>query len=275
MSTSADIEGINVCINISTPASVPAIMDGAELVGFGLSGDVYSLDDKTVIKCENDLDAASKECILVERKVFQRLLSNPHPNIVRCIELSPDGIVMERLDCTLKHALSEGIDSIPLLQRIQWATEIVCGIHHLHQLGVLHGDISSHNVLLDKDKHAKVIDFAGSCVDGEQSVALYSARNCSPRYSDPIGITVETEVFAVGSVLYEVATGSPPYADLTDDEVEDCYNANKFPHVVDLDMGSIIEKCWAGLYPDMHTIALDLAQLQKTLASNPGNAETL
>ncbi|KAF8424845.1 kinase-like domain-containing protein [Tirmania nivea] len=264
---------------------------GPSPLGFGLSGNVYANEPTeagiaTVIKRPTGLEASSVESMQVEQAVFAKLLNNLpyHPNIVRCFALNPNdfSIVMERLGPSLRTTLESirtpsNADPIPFPTRVRWACEFVSALAYLHSLGILHGDISTHNILLDQASlHVKVIDFAGSCVDGKQSVALYSTRNCSPRYVNKVGITVGTEVFAVGSVLYEIATGWEPFPALSQAEVEHRYAAGNFPaldeEVDGVDglggLGRVIRKCWDEDYSGMEEIGSDLRGMHSSLNEN-------
>lgn len=54
------------------------------------------------------------------------------------------------------------------------------------------------------------------------------------------------EVFAVGSLIYEISTGKRPYDDIEDDEVESLFRQGVFPGTADVYLGDIIRKCWLG-----------------------------
>jgi receptor-interacting serine/threonine-protein kinase 5 len=66
------------------------------------------------------------------------------------------GIVMERMQRTLFSALREGL---MMRDRLQICMDIASGLAFLHAEGVIHADLKSPNVLLDKDNHAKLSDF--------------------------------------------------------------------------------------------------------------------
>jgi hypothetical protein len=70
--------------------------------------------------------------------------------------------------------------------------------------------------------------------------------------------TVQDDLFALGSVLYELSTGSVPYATLKDEDVVRLYTVKKFPPVGNLPMGKIIANCWNESYQSADEVLLDL-----------------
>lgn len=64
-----------------------------------------------------------------------------------------------------------------------------------------------------------------------------------------MGFTCESEVFALGSCLYEVMAGFKPYPELEHHEIESAYARGEFPDVASLNACSrIITKCWERKY---------------------------
>ncbi|KAK4120944.1 hypothetical protein N657DRAFT_578542, partial [Parathielavia appendiculata] len=55
---------------------------------------------------------------------------------------------------------------------------------------------------------------------------------------------VRTDIFAIGSTIYEIVTSRQPYEDLLDDEVEARYSQQIFPSVQGLPCGQMIMDCW-------------------------------
>ena len=55
-----------------------------------------------------------------------------------------------------------------------------------------------------------------------------------------------TDLFALGSTIYELLTGHSPYEELPSDEVERLYQEKEFPDVSNLPCGDVIIQCWLG-----------------------------
>jgi hypothetical protein len=65
---------------------------------------------------------------------------------------------------------------------------------------------------------------------------------------------VHTEIFAIGSLIYEITTGSRPYDDIEDDEVMKRYSSKDFPSLLGIECGGIIYKCWTQSYGNVDDV---------------------
>jgi serine/threonine protein kinase len=113
------------------------------------------------------------------------------------------------------------------------------------------GDIGTRNLLLDGDDNIKFCDFAGSSIDGENSWVCPSIHPMYPFFTDRATAmpTVRSELFALGSVLYEISTTIRPHDGKEFYEVEALYIASEFPAGTrSLLLGDVIWKCWASQY---------------------------
>lgn len=197
-----------------------------------------------------------------EYDVYMRIANQPH--FLEMIEFSAEqGIILQGMpDGTLRdHLVSRG-PSIPISKRLSWASSVSTALHLLHTKGVIHGDMKPENILLDEKFEVYLIDFSGSCIDGKPGTAWESVRFFRPRDQDSES-TVQTDLFALGSTLYEIMTDKQPYYDLDDEEVEERFRQGLFPSVSTIPSGKVITQCWEGAF---HT-ALDVcAALQDTLS---------
>lgn len=124
--------------------------------------------------------------------------------------------VMDRLDGPADPELLSAV-MIPVLE----------GMHHVHQEGVIHRDLKPANVLLSRDAagrwHPRVVDFGVAHVTDEalltstpRRVTRSGARIGTPAFMAPEQVRGETpdlrwDVFALGVVLFELATGVHPF----------------------------------------------------------------
>jgi serine/threonine protein kinase len=56
--------------------------------------------------------------------------------------------------------------------------------------------------------------------------------------------SVESDLFALGSILYELMAGKPPYHDKLDIEIESLYKQEEFPCIESILCGELILRCW-------------------------------
>ena len=122
---------------------------------------------------------------------------------------------------TLRERLSrEG--QLPLDQALRIAGQAADALHYAHQRGVIHRDIKPENILLSGN-HALVADFgiAAALPDAtgdpadrltETGLAVGTPQYMSPEQSvGERGLDARSDIYALGTVLYEMLAGEPPY----------------------------------------------------------------
>ena len=83
-------------------------------------------------------------------------------------------------------------------------------------------------MLLDAKDTLKVADFAGSSIDGSDASVNYEARSRLPRISRP---TEKSDIYALGSALYELATCRLPYSGESYKNMQKLYKQERFADV--------------------------------------------
>lgn len=147
----------------------------------------------------------------------------------------------------------------------KWSRQAIKGLQYLHQRDILQGDIGCHNMLLDKNDDLKYCDFAGSSIDGQEAWVCYETRSQRPsdaHANSQDETTIPSELFALGTTLFELSTTRPPYADDSEATVTKLFHANNFPNVRLLELGNIISKCWRGIYATVDEVSEDLDRLR-------------
>src|SRR5262249_37819690 len=123
----------------------------------------------------------------------------------------------------LSHVLKrEGKLPIPRLLRI--LGQICEGLGAAHEQGVIHRDLKPQNVMLDRADHVYVMDF-GLAKSLEQSgmtqdgTVIGTPYYMSPEQVKGARIDARTDIFSLGVMLYEMASGKLPYTGQTPFEV--------------------------------------------------------
>jgi non-specific serine/threonine protein kinase len=150
-----------------------------------------------------------------------------HPNIVTIHDISEsDGIhyiVMQFVEGqTLRELLSEG--PLPTEKFLRLATQIAEGLAKAHTAGIIHRDLKPENLMVTADGYVKILDFglvkllvSAAPIETETptlnkegtlaGTVMGTASYMSPEQALGKALDARTDVFSLGSVLYEMATG--------------------------------------------------------------------
>jgi serine/threonine-protein kinase len=136
---------------------------------------------------------------------------------------SPDGdwLVMELVvGETLREILSAG--PLDVRRAVQWGGEIAGGLAAAHAQGVLHRDLKAGNVMITAAGHAKVLDFGlarslapeGTVQEitlSQTGTVLGTSYAMSPEQALGLPLDPRSDLFSLGSLLYEMLTGEAPF----------------------------------------------------------------
>jgi tetratricopeptide (TPR) repeat protein/tRNA A-37 threonylcarbamoyl transferase component Bud32 len=199
-----------------------------ECIGEGASAVVYRAWDrelKRLVAVKALRAAAGMSSIARSR--FKREASAAaalvHPNVVAVYDAAEeDGrpyLVMELIEGrTLLAVLKEG--STPKKDLIGILEQAARGVAAAHEKGIVHRDLKPANILVAADGSAKVADFGlAHLMDSDSALTRSGAELGTPYYMSPEQVdgrsresTPATDVYALGAILYELLSGSPPHA---------------------------------------------------------------
>ncbi|MEZ4294896.1 MAG: serine/threonine-protein kinase [Polyangiaceae bacterium] len=208
--------------DISNGAVIAGRYEVRELVGSGGMGAVYRVFDRElqedvalkVLRAERLGDEASIARVRREARLARRI---GHPNVCRVFDIGEVGgrklITMEWVGGpSLRAVLRSGPVEPP--RALQLFRQIVAGVSAAHELGIVHRDLKPDNVLLTPDGRAKVADFGLAIF--ATSEAITAAGAGTPQYMSPEqlrgeGVGMESDVFALGILGYELFDGVSPF----------------------------------------------------------------
>ncbi len=194
------------------------------LIGEGSGGEVYKVWDSKrstylalkLLKPEWNSNPQLIASFLDEAKSLANL---QHPNIVRFYELVTDEdltfFVMDYVDgITLRQIIRSSSTPLPLDKILSIITPICRALHYAHQQKVIHCDVKPENILIDRNGLVYLTDFGIALHWGGGSNNLGLAG--TPTYMAPeqingVGISPQTDVYALGVVLYELFTLVKPF----------------------------------------------------------------
>ncbi|NLX03161.1 MAG: protein kinase [Syntrophomonadaceae bacterium] len=143
-----------------------------------------------------------------------------HPNIVNIHDVGEQDdvyyIVMEYVEGrTLKELIAEEAP-LPVGRAIDIAVMICDGIQHAHERGIIHRDIKPHNILITTSGMVKVADFGIAQAISKKTITfggniVGSVHYISPEQAKGEPLTIATDIYSLGCVLYEMLTGKPPF----------------------------------------------------------------
>ena len=211
-------------------------MNGSELgsryrvearIGTGGMADVFRgfdpvLHRTVAIKVLNARFASDESFVDRFRREAQAAARLNHPNIVGVFDHgSDDGtqyIVMEFIEGrTLAEALGAGRRPTPA-QAAEIARHICDALAAAHAQGVIHRDIKPANIMVTRDGTVKVMDFgiarlvSGPETAPQTSAVLGTAAYLSPEQAQGQPVDARTDIYSLGTVLYEMLAGRPPFA---------------------------------------------------------------
>jgi serine/threonine-protein kinase len=182
-------------------------------------GAVYRATDQVLQRAvaikvlkDPDTDEVGKQ-IRVEAQILARLL---HDNVVRIYDFGEANgtyyLVMEEVNGP---SFSKRWRHLPLLERLGVIAQVSEALDYAHHQGVIHRDVKPGNVLLTSADQAKLSDFGLSKL-AEQADESGTVRG-TPHYMSPEQakgkpLDHRTDLYAVGVMLYECATGATPFS---------------------------------------------------------------
>jgi serine/threonine-protein kinase len=193
------------------------------LLGKGGMGEVYRADDLSL-----DQPVALKflpEALTHNEHALERFRGEvriarqvSHPNVCRVYDLGEmEGLYflsMEYVDGEDLGSLLRRIGRLPGDKAVEIARKLCAGLAAAHEKGVLHRDLKPANVMLDARGQVLLTDFGLAGLAGEIEGA--EVRNGTPAYMAPEQlageeVTVRSDIYSLGLVLYEIFTGTLPF----------------------------------------------------------------
>jgi len=146
-----------------------------------------------------------------------------HRNVIRIYDfLHLQGSYAISMEYFPSHTLSGEIPDnkpMPLDKLLRYSRDMATGMTVAHQAGVIHRDLKPANVLVNEEGLLKIVDFgvAAAASSGDTQLTKTGYVIGSPKYMAPeqiLGKKVDetADIYSVGVIMYEMATGVPPYS---------------------------------------------------------------
>src|SRR5215211_4866381 len=158
---------------------------------------------------------------------FQRearaLSSLNHPNLVTIYEVGESkGFHFIAMELVEGKTLSSLRDKLSLKELLSIVAQVAEALGAAHHSGIVHRDVKPDNVMVRPDGYAKVLDFglvklaefeptAGAAAYTQLGVAMGTLAYMSPEQASGEAVDHRTDIWSLGVVLYELATGQKPF----------------------------------------------------------------
>ncbi|MFQ5637740.1 MAG: protein kinase [bacterium] len=208
-----------------------------------------------------------------------------HPNIATIYEIDEvDGQLFIAMEYIEGQDLKTSIDNnqLSIDNVFNYAIQIAAGLRATHAKGIIHRDIKPANILLTEDGTVKIVDFglaklAGHTMLTKEGTTLGTVAHMSPEQGQGAEVDHRTDIWALGTVLYEMITGQPPFAgDYEQAVMYSIMNENPEPVTalrtgVPMELERMVNKALAKRpderYQQVTDLLVDLKNLQKSAPS--------
>ena len=196
-----------------------------QILGGGGMSNVYVamdtiLNRKVAVKLIHILPNEKQATVQRFEREVQNTTRLSHKNIVSVLDVGEEDdcffLVMEYIEGP---TLSDYIKAHGPLQpqkALQFMDQILSGIRHAHEQGIIHRDIKPQNMIIDRNQTLKIVDFGIAKALSETAMTqtnhvVGTVQYLSPEQAKGEKTGERSDIYSLGIVLYEMLTGQPPF----------------------------------------------------------------
>jgi Tol biopolymer transport system component/serine/threonine protein kinase len=206
-----------------------------EKIGEGGMGEVYlakdtKLDREVAIKVLPAAFSENKERLTRFEREAKAVAALDHPNIVTIYSVEEaEGVHFYTMQLVKGQTLTELIpkSGLPLNKFFEIAVPLTDAVSAAHEQGIVHRDLKPDNLMVGGDGRLKILDFGLAKLKPELSEAgaselptqsataegriLGTVAYMSPEQAEGKTVDARSDIFSIGIILYEMATGESPF----------------------------------------------------------------
>ncbi len=262
-------------------------------LGAGGMGEVYRardtrLDRSVAIKVlPSELAKESQLKLRFEREA-KAISQLNHPNICTLYDVGDGYLVMELLEGeTLAQRIAKG--PMPVADILRYGAQIADALYRAHRAGIVHRDLKPANVMLTRSG-AKLLDFGlakpvsirvssddttmQAAPLTEEGTIVGTFHYMAPEQLEGVETDARTDIFALGAVLYEMATGRRAFEGSSKTSIIAAIVTGQPPSITSLrplvpsSVEHLVQKCLEKDPEDRWQSSLDVASEMRWLASS-------
>ena len=196
-----------------------------EILGEGGMAFVYKARDKQLqrdvaIKTLKPNYVNQEKFVDRFRREAQTAANLNHPNIVQIFDWGIEDepyFVMEYIEGNTLTSIISGNRTVGLNDILYIGSQVANGLKEAHKHGLVHRDTKPGNIMITPDGKVKVTDFGIVSLQNEESditktgAVLGTASYISPEQAQGKPVSFESDLYSLGTVLYELIAGNPPF----------------------------------------------------------------
>jgi len=196
-----------------------------EELGKGGMGKVYKaldreINDKIAVKVIRPEIATNKKIIERFHNELKMARTITHKNVCRMHDLGKDGdtrfITMEYVSGEdLKKSIRR-MGPLSMRKTLSIGKQICQGLSEAHHLGVYHRDLKPHNIMIDREGNAKIMDFGialSQKANGitDSNIIIGTPQYLSPEQVEGKRVDQRADIYSLGVIFFEMVTGQVPF----------------------------------------------------------------
>ena len=197
-----------------------------EILGEGGMAFVYKAKDRQLqrtvaIKTLKPNYVSQEKFVDRFRREAQTAANLNHPNIVQIFDWGIEDepyFVMEYIEGNTLTSIISSNRTVGLNDILYIGSQVASGLKEAHKHGLVHRDIKPGNIMITPSGKVKVTDFGIVSLQNEESditktgAVLGTASYISPEQAQGKAVSFESDLYSLGTVLYELITGKPPFS---------------------------------------------------------------